>query len=154
MRTLPLLLLSSSPKLLAAVEPVASTATMTTSGTAYVGQVLMGLLAVLLLIVALGWLLKRFGQGGLLANQHMKVVASMPLGTRERLLVVDIAGQQLLLGISAGTISTLHTFPEPVIGTNDETSSSTLNSEFALKLRDIMRGGLNTSAARKTETHD
>jgi len=110
-------------------------APMAVSGTAYIGQVLLGLLAVLTLIVGMGWLLKRFSQGGFLGQQVMSVVATMPLGTRERLIVVDLKGKQILLGISPGRITNLHTFDEPLI-----TQSSTPNeSDFSSKLRDIMQ---------------
>lgn len=116
----------------------AESAPISTSGTAYIGQVLFGLMGVLLLILGLAWLLKRFGQGAMLGSQHMKVLATMPLGTRERLLLVDVAGQQILLGMSAAGIANLHTFEEPVIGVDDDTG----HSDFAAKLRDIMQAGL------------
>lgn len=123
-----------------------SAAPISTSGSAYIGQVLFALMGVLLLILGLGWLLKRFGQGAMLGNQHMKVLAAMPLGTRERLLLVDVAGQQLLLGISAGRISNLHTFDEPVIGVNEDKKQS----DFSAKLREIMQSGLNKGGAVET----
>jgi len=108
---------------------------MTVSGTAFVGQVLFGLLVVLALIVGMGWLFKRFSQGGFLGQNLMNVVATMPLGTRERLIVVDLNGQQILLGISPGRITNLHTFDEPLICADGIAKES----DFSMKLRDIMQ---------------
>jgi flagellar protein FliO/FliZ len=134
--------LISSTLLLQSVAAFASqtaaTAPISTSGTAYIGQVLFGLMGVLLLILGLAWLLKRFGQGAMLGSQHMKVLATMPLGTRERLLLVDVAGQQILLGVSAGRITNLHSFDVPVIAQDDSSG----HSDFAAKLREIMQAGL------------
>ena len=72
------------------------------------------LLLVLGLIIGLGWLLKRMPGGGFRPAEGLKVVASINVGAKERVVVVDVNGQQLLLGITAGGISTLHQLPEPL----------------------------------------
>ncbi len=41
-------------------------------------------------------------------------MASLNVGAKERVVVVDVNGQQLLLGITAGGISALHALPEPL----------------------------------------
>lgn len=138
-------ILLMQPKLAFAAQAAVSEP-ITTSGTAYIGQVLFGLMGVLLLILGLAWLLKRFGQGAMLGSQNMKVLATMPLGTRERLLLIDVAGQQLLLGVSAGRITNLHTFDQPIIGNGDAPE----RSDFSAKLRDIMQAGLNKNDAVKS----
>jgi flagellar protein FliO/FliZ len=98
-------------------------------------SVVFGLLVILGLIFALAWVVRKMGQGGLMNNSHIKVVSAMPLGTRERLVVIDIAGQQLLLGITATQINTLHVFPEPVIHQPDSSGQS----EFGKKLLAILQ---------------
>ena len=77
----------------------------------------LALLLVLALIVGLGWLLKRLPGSGFRPPEGMKLVASLSLGARERVVVVEVNGQQLLLGVSAGGISTLHVLPEPLPAT-------------------------------------
>lgn len=72
------------------------------------------LLLVLGLIIGLGWLLKRMPGGAFRPAEGLKVVASINVGAKERVVVVDVNGQQLLLGITAGGISTLHQLPEPL----------------------------------------
>lgn len=72
------------------------------------------LLLVLGLIVGLGWLLRRMPGSGFRPAAGLKLVASLALGPKERVVVVEVNGQQLLLGVTAGGISTLHTLPEPL----------------------------------------
>ncbi|TDB27274.1 flagellar biosynthetic protein FliO [Stenotrophomonas sp. ATCM1_4] len=72
------------------------------------------LLMVLGLIVGLGWLLKRLPGGQFRPAEGLKMVASLNVGAKERVVVVDVNGQQLLLGVSPGGISTLHALPEPL----------------------------------------
>ena len=99
----------------------------------YIGQVILGLILVLAMIFAIAWLLRRFGQGTLVGSQQMKIVSSLPLGPRERLIIVDVNGEQILIGVAPGRISQLHHFSEPVIPqkTQDE-------GDFGDKLKEIL----------------
>jgi len=72
------------------------------------------LLLVLGLIIGLGWLLKRMPGGAFRPAEGLKIVASLNIGAKERVVVVDVNGQQLLLGVTAGGISNLHQLPEPL----------------------------------------
>lgn len=72
------------------------------------------LVLVLALIVGLAWLLKRLPGGGLHQAEGLRVVASIPLGSRERAAVVQVGGEQLLVGIGTGGVRTLHVLPEPL----------------------------------------
>ena len=74
----------------------------------------LALLAVLALIVGLGWVLKRMPGSGFKPAEGLRVVASLNVGAKERVVVVDVNGEQLLLGVTAGGINTLHRLPEPL----------------------------------------
>ncbi|ATS63669.1 flagellar protein [Xanthomonas citri pv. fuscans] len=103
--------------LLAAAAPVAAKATQVgaqaPSSPSLFGAVF-ALLLVLVLIVGLGWLLKRMPGSGFRSTEGLRVVTSLAVGAKERVVVVEVNGQQLLLGVTAGGISTLHTLPEPL----------------------------------------
>ena len=103
--------------LLAAAAPVAAKATQVgaqaPSSPSLFGAVF-ALLLVLALIVGLGWLLKRMPGSGFRSTEGLRVVTSLAVGAKERVVVVEVNGQQLLLGVTAGGISTLHTLPEPL----------------------------------------
>jgi len=72
------------------------------------------LLLVLGLIVGLAWLLKRMPGSGFRPADGLRVVASLHLGTKERAVVVEVGGRQLLLGVSPGGVTLLHELPEPL----------------------------------------
>jgi len=72
------------------------------------------LLAVLALVVGLGWLLKRMPGSGFRAPEGMKLVSSIAVGARERVVVLEVNGEQMLLGVTAGGISHLHTLETPL----------------------------------------
>ncbi len=76
-------------------------------------SVVISLLFVLLLIIVVAAILRRFQpQGGKSAG--LKVITSMHLGTKERLVVVDVDGKQLLLGVTAQQITLLQTLETPL----------------------------------------
>jgi flagellar protein FliO/FliZ len=72
------------------------------------------MLFVVSVIVVLGWLYSRsrFVGGG--NSEAINVVATRALGPKERLLIVEVADQQLLVGITATAVQTLHVFDKPV----------------------------------------
>ncbi|MAZ88226.1 MAG: flagellar biosynthetic protein FliO [Cellvibrionaceae bacterium] len=131
------ILLLNSSLVVAEAEKNAVAPPMPNQG-AYMLQVLLGLLFVIGLVFALAWILKRVGQGTLVASQQMKVVAALPMGTRERIALVEVGGQHLLLGITPTQINTLHVFDEPV---DLEAAGQSSTSEFSVKLKEILSRG-------------
>ena len=80
-----------------------------------VGGTLFALAQVLGLNFGLAWLARRMpGMTGLRGNSGLRVVRSLALGTRERLVVVEVGGTQLLLGTGAGGTRLLHTLDTPL----------------------------------------
>ena len=66
------------------------------------------------IIVLLGWLYSRSRFVGAGSNDVINVVATRALGPKERLLVVEVADQQLLVGMTANGVQTLHVLEKPV----------------------------------------
>jgi flagellar protein FliO/FliZ len=78
-------------------------------------SVIVALLVVIGLILAVAWLLRRLPGAGLRPMPGLRVVASLAVGPRERVVLVDVGGQQLLLGVTAHTVNLLHALPEPLL---------------------------------------
>ncbi len=70
-----------------------------------------GLVAVLLLIAATAWVAKRFGvhRGG--ASSLVQVISSASVGTRERVVVVEVGDSWLVVGVAPGSVNALMTLP-------------------------------------------
>lgn len=76
-------------------------------GGGLLAQLSLGLAAVLVLAIGLMWLLRRFAQP---RNGIIQVLGGLPLGTRERLLLVEVDQVRLLLGITPNRIQALYVF--------------------------------------------
>lgn len=65
----------------------------------------------LALVLVIAWfairLLARGTTGGLARGGRVKVVQSVPVGARERVVLVEFDGRELLLGVTAGRVSVL-----------------------------------------------
>ena len=100
-------------------------------------QVALGLLFVLGLIIALAWFFRRFGQSQYAVKGNFRVVGGVHLGTREKVVLLQVGNQQLLLGVAPGRVNTLHVLEEP-LDLNTPTPIS--ESAFAKRLSTILQG--------------
>jgi len=94
------------------------------------------MLIVIGVVVALGWFYSRLRFTGGAGGNVIKLVASRGLGPKERLLLVEVGDKQLLVGMTASSVQTLHTFDCPV-------AAEKVISEapgFADRLRSAIRG--------------
>jgi len=94
------------------------------------------MLIVVAAVIALGWLYSRMRFTGTASGDIINIVASRALGPKERLLLVEVADQQLLVGMTAAQVQTLHVFDKPVVAEQaiDEAPG------FADRLRAAVRG--------------
>ncbi len=104
------------------------------------GSELLGFLASLIVvisaIVVLGWLYARSKTFGGAGGDVINIVASRSLGSKERLVVVEVAGQQLLVGMTATEVRTLHVLDAPVL----DKPSAAATSGFADRMKTALKG--------------
>jgi flagellar protein FliO/FliZ len=95
----------------AAPHVAAGAATSTAGG---LTQVTVSLVLVLGAVFAAAWLVKKLRGFGRFGAGQIEIVAEVALGTKERAVLVQVGGQQLLLGVATGRVNLLHTLAEPV----------------------------------------
>lgn len=77
-------------------------------------QWLLSCFLVIGLILGLAWLLKRSRILPGVSQQSLRVLSVLPLGTKEKLLVVKVGEDQLLLGMTPTSITLLHKLDTPL----------------------------------------
>ncbi|MGR6873240.1 flagellar biosynthetic protein FliO [Pseudomonas sp. HK3] len=95
-------------------------------------QVTLALVVVVALIYAIAWVIKRKQGVQGISNIPMKTIGVLPMGMKEKIILVEVGGKQILLGMTPSNINTLATFDEPIV---DETKPQT---SFSQKLKDII----------------
>lgn len=73
-------------------------------------QIIFSLLLVLAAIVLVAWLLKRMNVAQQGSGKLLKVLGSVAVGQRERIVLVEVNDTCLVVGVGPGQIRTLHTF--------------------------------------------
>ncbi|VVO04549.1 flagellar biosynthetic protein FliO [Pseudomonas fluorescens] len=130
-------LVLASPFSAWAAAPLA-TAAVPVAGSGVGGQLaqlVLGLLLVLGLIFFLAWLLRRVQQAGPAGKgQVIELIGSRALGPRDRLVLVQVGNEQILLGLTPGTITALHVLKEPV----QVPSTEQATPEFAQRLMELL----------------
>jgi flagellar protein FliO/FliZ len=79
-----------------------------------------GLVIVLGLLGATAWVSRRFRAGSGARGGLVEIITGMSLGNRERVVLLKVGGDQVLVGISPSGLRTLH-----VIGRKADTEFST-----------------------------
>jgi len=105
------LLAGAAGRAAAAAPAAAAAATGPALPAGSILQVVAGLAAVLAMVWAIAWLLKRFSPVHGSRSGLIRVVGGAALGQRERIVVVEVGGTWLLVGVAPGQVRTLHTMP-------------------------------------------
>lgn len=104
-------------------------------------SVSLGLIFILAIIFFLAWLMRKAGYSNMSGQGNLKIVATLNLGQKEKISLIEVGEQQLLVGITATQINTLHVLDEP-LDTRYETSQTKNNTEknhFSNKLTELLK---------------
>ena len=102
-------------------------------------QVTLGLFAVLVIIGGLAWVVKRMGRFQSLGSGAIQVVGGVSLSQRERIVLLQVGNEQLLIGVAPGTVQTLHVLNEPIAPISQDNSARVTG--FAERLSQVMARG-------------
>jgi flagellar protein FliO/FliZ len=105
-------------------------------------SVFMSLLLVVISILALAWLVKKLNPN-LIQQQDFKVIRSISLGSKERLLVVELDNKHHLLGVTSNSINYLYQL--------DEKLEAIQSAEFAPKLASLLAGKTDNNKEKKAQ---
>ena len=94
-------------------------------------EIALALIAIVVLICVIGWLVKRFSGLSPHRSQFLKTIAVMPLGSRERIAVIEVGQRQIVVGITPSQITTLLELDKPL-------DIPPAGGEFARKLQSLL----------------
>ena len=114
--------------LIVVVAPSAQANAVTNEGSTslftgdYLLQVVGSFFLVICALLAVMMLLKRFNTVGASTGDYIQVLASTPLGQRERAVLLQVGSDQILVGVAPGSVNTLHELSNPVAAMNRDES--------------------------------
>jgi len=102
-----------------------------------IGQLAIGLLAVVAVVFILGWFLKNVMRGGAVASGALKIIAGVSMGARERVVLMQVGETQILIGVTPGRIEKIHVLDKPI----DVENTSNPTASFAARLSEVLMKG-------------
>jgi flagellar protein FliO/FliZ len=96
-----------------------------------VGQIVISLALVVGLVVLLAFFYKKM-QLKMPGSKHFRVVATLNVGPRERLLVIEMQGKQRVIGVTANNVNFLFELETPL-------TEEKLASDFHTQLQSLLK---------------
>lgn len=131
--------ITASLLLWAGISSTAQAATSTanaTSPTLGLLQVVLSLMLILVLIIGAAWMARRFLSVNSPVGTTIKLVGGINVGGRERVLLLEIGEQWVVIGVAPGHISTLTTMPRQVITPDPDKAQSRAFSSWLKQMMD------------------
>ncbi len=101
-------------------------------------QIIGGLLVIVLLILAIAAVFRHLGFSGITRSGSMKIKSCLALSSKEKLVLVEVEGEQLLIGVSPGCVSHVKTLRPPSAVLQDPEAATT-ESTFSQRLMNALK---------------
>lgn len=101
-------------------------------------QVIVSLLLVLAAVVLVAWILKRINLPQHAAGNLLKVQATVAVGQRERIVLVEINDTWLVVGVAPGQVNTLHSMPKTELPAAQVSTANSTNGKFQAWMKQVM----------------
>ncbi len=112
-------------------------------------QMIAGLLGIVVFIFAIAWIIKRTGTLNPAHSTNLKVVAGLNVGQREKIIVVQVMDEQLLVGVTQTNIQLLSKLEQPMSESNFQTFGG-----FQEKLQAAITGLKNKKTENKSSRNE
>lgn len=97
-------------------------------------NVVFGLIGIIAIILVLGWLANRLKNDSRYSgNSKLKLISQLPVGVKERIAIIDVGSQQIVIGVTATSINKLH-----VLEDQDRFLSSCNNKKNVITQKDMV----------------
>jgi len=107
-------------------------------------QMLGGLFFIVIFIFTVAWLIKRMGSLNPAQSGNLKVVAGLNVGQREKIIVLQVMDEQLLVGVTQSNIQLLTKLEKPVTD-----QSFSVSGGFQSKLQSAINSFTNKTDTEK-----
>lgn len=110
----------------APISLIAAETTVAVSSTGSMLKMVLGLAFVLAVMALVAWVLKRMMPGIGKQQSAVRIVGGVSVGSRERVVVLEVAGRWLVVGVAPGQVSAIANLD---IGVQDSLSADGSSSE-------------------------
>jgi len=106
-------------------------------GVSSLAQLTLSLIAIVALIIAISWVLKRLKIAGPRGRGDIAVLDQLALGPRDRIVLIRVGDAQVLVGVGAGGVVGLTPLAAPI--TTSRTGPAAQAPAFAERMRELLK---------------
>ena len=124
----------------------------------YLVQLVLGLMVVILFIFVFAWFAKKMNRFQSGTSDSLKIIGGISMGSRERVVLLQVGEQQILLGVSPGRINALHLLDQPIESASTHATgratghvTGQMAKGFSDKLKSMMHEANNSSAKQRNK---
>ena len=99
-------------------------------------RMLMSLIIVLAVIFLLAYIVKKLKITPH-SQKHLRTVAQLSVGTKERVVVVEVNGEQFMLGVTSNNVNLLHKLEQPI----EKTQQLESTERVPLTIQSLLKKG-------------
>jgi len=120
-------------------------------GMTSVGQIALGLMLIIGLILLMAWCAKRLNLNKFGGVSPIEMMGSLSVGPKEKIMMVNVDGVRLVLGVTSQTINTLHVLPDKNLSEVNAPELSQKEIRLAPKFSDTMKDVMKASMTGKVK---
>ena len=90
------------------------------------------------MILLLAWLLRKFSSVSMRSGGSLRILGGMSVGGREKVVLVQVGQEQVLIGVAPGNVRTLHVLEQPIPETRPQAAGS---GNFSEKFKQVLSMG-------------
>ncbi len=98
-----------------------------TSSAGGLAQITISLLVVVALLIGLSVLFKKFGLNRISSPLPLKVIGAVSIGNNQRLVVIEVGEEWILLGVTPQQITTITSMPRQETGGGSQSGENRVN---------------------------
>ncbi|MBI3771255.1 MAG: flagellar biosynthetic protein FliO [Gammaproteobacteria bacterium] len=101
-------------------------------------RTIIGLSFVIAVIIGIGWLAKRYGTLKMGSDNALIIRSGISVGQKERVVLIEIGDEQILVGVAPGNVTKLHVLKNKV-AINRDVSTMPDGGQFLDRLKKVMK---------------
>lgn len=108
----------------------------------YIVKIIGSLVLVILMMIVLLYFMKRFSFKGSVIHDSVRIISALSIGPRERIMLLQVGEEQILVGSTPSSIRPLHVLDKQVEATVSESAQPNMKSILASLMKNPQGNGV------------
>ena len=108
----------------------------------YIVKIIGSLVLVILMMIVLLYVMKRFSFKGSVIHDSVRIISALSIGPRERIMLLQVGDEQVLVGSTPSSIRSLHVLEKQVETSQQDAEQPSMKSILASLMKNPQSSGI------------